>query len=178
VPPNVITEVLLKLVPVIFKKDPVPALVGAKEVIVGAGINVNPANEAVPPGVVRLTAPDEPAPTIAIIDVEDITVNAVTGVPPNVRANVLLKLVPVILINAPAAAVDGAKEVIVGAGINVKPAKDAVPPGVVKLTAPVEPEPTMARMEVEETTVKEFTGVPPSVKAKVPVKLVPLIVRK
>jgi hypothetical protein len=36
----------------------------------------------------------------------------------------------------------------------------------------------MARMEVEETTVKEFTGVPPSVKAKVPVKLVPLIVRK
>lgn len=52
----------------------------------------------------------------------------------------------------------------------VNPANDAVPPGVVRLTAPVEPVPTIATMVVEESMVKEATGVPPKVSAKVPVK--------
>jgi hypothetical protein len=132
---------------------PSAAAVGAKEVMVGAGMKVNPANDAVPPGVVRLTAPVEPVPTIAIMEVDERTVNDDTGVPPSITSNVLLKLVPVILINAPAAAVVGAKEIIVGAGIKVNPANEAGPPGVVKLTAPLEPEPTIATMEVEDTTV-------------------------
>lgn len=139
---------------------------------------MNPAREALPPGVVRLTAPEEPLPTVATIDVEDTTVNDVTGVPPNVTNRVPFRLVPVIFINAPAPAFAGAKEVMVGAGINVKPASDAVPPGVVKLTAPVDPLPTIAIMEVEETTVKDVTGVPPNVMAEVLLKLVPVIVIK
>jgi hypothetical protein len=52
----------------------------------------------------------------------------------------------------------------------LKPSKEAVPPGVVRLTAPVEPDPTMATMVVDESTVKKATGVPPKVSAKVPVK--------
>ena len=127
---------------------------------------------------VRLTAPVEPEPTMATMVVEEITVNEVTCIPPRVTAKVFIKLVPVMVITIPEAAAVGVKAVMVGAGIKVKPSSDEVPPGVVKLTAPVEPEPTLARMEVGETTVKEFTGVPPSVKAKVPVKLVPLIVSK
>jgi hypothetical protein len=112
---------------------------------------------------------------MATIDVEETTVNDVTGVPPNVMADVLLKLVPVILINAPAAAVVGANALIVGAAINVKPANEAEPPGVVRLTAPLEPLPTIATIDVEDTTVNDDTGVPPNVIIEVPVKFVPVI---
>ena len=175
VSPNVMAKVLLKLVPVIVMSAPAAAEVGANAVIVGAGINVNPASDAVPPGVVRLTAPEEPLPTTAIMDVEETTVNELTGVPPNVMVEVLLKLVPVMVIKAPAAAVVGANAVIVGAGMNVNPASEAVPPGVVKLTAPEEPLPTIAIMDVEETTVNDATGVPPKVSTEVPLKLVPVI---
>jgi hypothetical protein len=175
VPPSVTTEVLLKFVPVILRSTPAAAVVGANAVIVGAGMKVNPSSEAVPPGVVKLTAPDEPAPTMAIIEVEETTVNDVTDVPPNVIADVLLKLVPVIVMSAPAAAVVGANAVIVGAGMNVNPASEAVPPGVVKLTAPEEPLPTIATIVVDDTTVNELTAVPPNVKAVVPSKLVPVI---
>jgi len=147
----------LKLVPVILINAPAAAVTGANVVIVGAGMKVNPASKAEPPGVVRLTEPVAPIPTTATIEVEDTTVNEVTKVPPSVIADVLVKFVPVMLMIAPAAAVVGANAVIVGAGINVKPANEAVPPGVVRLTAPVEPELTLATIDVEETTVKPAT---------------------
>ena len=175
IPPNVIANALLKLVPVIVISAPAAAVIGANAVIVGAGMKVNPSSEAVPPGVVKLTAPDEPAPTIATIDVEDTTVNARTGVPPNVMIEVPLKLVPVIVIIIPLPAAKGEKLVMVGAGIKINPAKEAVPPGVVKLTAPEDPIPTIATIEVDEMTVKELTDVPPNVKANVPSKFVPVI---
>jgi hypothetical protein len=175
VPPRVITDVLSKFVPVIPIRAPAPAIIGEKEVMVGAGINVNPASEAVPPGVVRLTAPVEPAPTTAMMEVEETTVNDVTSVPPRVITDVLSKFVPVILIRAPAPAIIGEKEVMVGGGMKVNPLSDAVPLGVVKLTAPEEPLPTTAIIEVLETTVKEVTGVPPRVMADVLLKLVPVI---
>ena len=178
VPPSVTTEVPLKLVPVIVMSVPTAAVVGENAVIVGAGMKVKPSNEAVPPGVVKLTAPDEPAPTMAIIEVEETTVNDVTDVPPNVIADVPLKLVPVIVMSVPAAAVVGANAVIVGAGMKVNPSNEAVPPGVVRLTAPVDPLPTIAIMEVEETTVNELTGVPPNVMVEVLLKLVPVMVIK
>jgi hypothetical protein len=54
---------------------------------------------------------------MATIDVEETTVNDVTGVPPNVITVVPVKFVPVMLMTAPAAALVGAKDVIVGAGI-------------------------------------------------------------
>ena len=93
VPPNVIREVPVKFVPVIVINEPVPALVGAKEVMVGdemgeGGIKINPDNDAVPPGVDKLTAPVAPVPTVATIEVEETTVKDVTGVPPKVMADV------------------------------------------------------------------------------------------
>jgi hypothetical protein len=171
----VIADVLLKLVPVILIIAPAAALVGAKVVILGADIKVKPASDAVPPAVVRLTAPVAPVPTIATIDVEETTVNDVTSVPPNVITEVPVKFVPVMLMIAPADALVGAKDVILGADMKVNPASDAGPPGVVRLTAPVDPVPTIATMEVDDTTVNEVTGVPPNVIIEVPVKFVPVM---
>ena len=54
-------------------------------------MKLKPANDADPPSVVRLTAPDDPVPTMATIEVADTTVNVDTGVPPNVMAYVLSK---------------------------------------------------------------------------------------
>ncbi|MFH1242063.1 MAG: hypothetical protein V1689_06825 [Pseudomonadota bacterium] len=51
----------------------------------------------------------------------------------------------------------------------------AVPPGVVTVTLPVDPVPTVAVIWVDELTVKE-AAVPPNVTALVPVKLVPWMV--
>ena len=175
VPPKVIIEVPVKFVPLMLMTAPAAAVLGAKDVIAGADKKVKPASDALPPGVVRLTAPVAPVPTIATIDVEETTVNDETGVPPNVIADVLLKLVPVILIIAPADALVGAKDVILGADIKVNPGRDALPPGVVRLTAPVAPVPTIATIDVEETTVNDVTAVPPNVIAEVPVKFVPVM---
>jgi hypothetical protein len=114
---------------------------------------------------------------MATIDVEETTVNEVTGAPPNVITEVPVKFVPVILIIAPAAALVGAKDVMVGeglddGGININPASDAVPPGLVRLTAPVEPVAILATIEVEETTVNDVTRVPLNVIKDVLLKLV------
>ena len=84
-------------------------------------------------------------------------------------------MVPIIVITVPLAAAIGEKLVIVGAGINVNPSKLAIPPGATKLTAPVAPVPTIATMDVEETTVKTSTAVPPRLMAVVPEKFVPNI---
>jgi hypothetical protein len=176
VPPRVIIDVPSKLLPVIVINAPVAAAVGVKEVVMGGGININPFKVAVPPGVVRPSAPDEPLPTIATIEVDETRVNAVTEVPPRVIIDVPSKLLPVMLINAPVATAVGVKEVMMGGGINVKPFKLAVPPGVVKLSAPVEPLPILATTEVDETTVNVVTGVSPRVIIDVPSKLLPVIV--
>jgi hypothetical protein len=154
----------------------VAAAVGVKDVMMGAGINIKPFKLAVPPGVVKLSTPEDPLPTTATIVVDETTVNEVTGVPPRVIADAASKLLPVMVINALVAATVGVKDIMMGAGINIKPFKLAVPPGVVKLSAPVEPLPILATMEVDETTVNEVTGVPPRVIADVASKLVPVMV--
>jgi len=74
VPPKVTAVAPLRLVPVIITEVPLAPIVGVNEVMVGAGINVNPAEEAVPPGVVTLTLPEAPAPTTAVMLVADTTV--------------------------------------------------------------------------------------------------------
>ena len=151
------------------------------DIILGGEIKkVNPWSDVVPPGVVKITAPEEPVPTMATIDVEETTVNDATGIPPNVIIEVPVKFVPLMLMIAPAAALVGAKDVMVGegtdeGGINIKPTSDALPPGVVRLTAPEVPVPTMATIDVEETTVNDVTGVPPNVITVVPVKFVPVM---
>jgi len=61
VPPKLTAVTPVKLVPVSVTVAPTAALVGVKLVIFGGGINVNPANVPVPPGVVTATAPVAPA---------------------------------------------------------------------------------------------------------------------
>jgi hypothetical protein len=73
--PPIVTEVApLRLVPVIVTVAPLAPVVGVNDVMVGAGMNANPAEEAVPPGVVTLTLPEAPAPTTAVMVVADTTV--------------------------------------------------------------------------------------------------------
>jgi hypothetical protein len=175
-PPNLTAVAPVKLLPVIVIDAPVIPLVGPKEVMVGAGININPARVAVPPDVVTLTFPEVPAPTTAVILVAELTVNEVAAVPPKLTAVAPAKFVPVIVIEAPLLALVGVKEVMIGAGINVNPAIVAVPPALVTATLPDAPAPTVAVMFVGELTVNDDAGIPPKLTATASVKLVPLIV--
>ena len=115
-PPMLIAVGLFKLVPVMVTRVPAGPLLGANEFIVGAGgIKIKPESAADPPAAVRLRAPVAPLPTMAEMVVADKTWKDVTDIPPNVIAVVVFKLVPVIVMVAPVPALEGVKEVIVGA---------------------------------------------------------------
>jgi len=126
VPPKVTLVVPVKLVPPIVTFTPTGPLVGAKDVIVGAGgVTVNAvALVAVPPGAVTTIVPvDAPAGTVAVSDVSEATMND-APVPPNFTLVVPVKLVPVIVTVMPTGPLAGLNDVIVGAGGGV------VEPGV------------------------------------------------
>jgi hypothetical protein len=115
-PPMLIAVGLFRLVPVIVTNVPTGPLLGAKEMMVGVGgMKINPDRAAVPPAEVTLTAPVAPAPTTAEMVVEESTWKDATDIPPNVIAEVLFKLVPVIVMVAPVPALVGVKEDMVGA---------------------------------------------------------------
>jgi hypothetical protein len=177
VPPKLTTLALVKPVPVIVTEAPAPAVVGVKEVIVGVAAEyVNPVSVPVPPAVVTLTAPVVPVPTTAVICVAELTVKLVAAVPPKLTALALVKPVPVIVTEAPAPAVVGVNELIVGAVVeNVNPDSVPVPTGVVTLTDPVAPVPTNAVICVSELTVKLVAAVPPKLTVLALVKPVPVI---
>jgi hypothetical protein len=166
----------VKLDPVIVISDPATALVGVNDRITGAGINVNPANVATPPGVVTLILPDAPFATTAVRVVLFTTVKEAAGTAPKLTRVAPVKLVPLIVTTIPAPAVAGVKEEIIGAGINVNPAAVAVPAGVVTLTLPELPLATTAVIVVALITVKEVAPRPPKLTMEAPVKLVPVIV--
>ena len=87
-------------------------------ILVGfAGIQVNPAWVAVPPGVVTLTLPVEPEPATAVIWVAEFTIKEDAAVPPKLTAVASVKLVPVIVTVDPLPAVVGVNDPIVGAGL-------------------------------------------------------------
>jgi len=178
VPPKLTDVAPVRLVPVMVTVDPLPALVGVNEEMVGAAINVNPAKIAVPPGVVTLTLPEVPIPTTAVIVFASTTVNDVAAVPPKLTAVAPVRFVPVIVTVDPLPALVGVSEEMVGAGepINVNPAKVAVPPGVVTLILPEAPAPTTAVIVVAFTTVNDVAAVPPKLTAVAPVRFVPVIV--
>jgi len=176
IPPKLTAVAPVKSVPVIVTDVPAPPLVGVKDVIVGAGINVNPANDADPPTVVTLTSPDAPVPTVAVRLVAELTVNKVAATPPKLTALAPVRLVPVIVTDVPVPPLAGVKEVIVGDGINEKPASVAVPPAVVTLTFPEAPAATTAVILVGELTVNEVAAKLPKLTAVAPVRLVPVIV--
>src|ERR1700741_1220823 len=93
---------------------PDDAGLGAKFVIVGAGTQVNPDFVPVPCDVVTTTLPDAPAPTTAVIDVGETTLNEVAAAPPNVTLVAPVKLVPVIVTETVLPAPDGVNELIAG----------------------------------------------------------------
>ena len=152
VPPNVTAVAPVKFVPVITSVAAPAARGEVMPVTVGAPIK--PASVAVPPGVVTETVLllVAPTPTTAVILVELNTVNDATATPPRLTTDAPVKLVPVMVTVAPAAADVGKIEVIVGAD-TVKVTTDvAVPPGVVTETVPVVPLPTTALMLVALST--------------------------
>jgi hypothetical protein len=97
VPPKLTAVAPVKLVPVIVTVCPVPAEVGLKDVIVGGGRYVKPANVPVPDAVVTETTPEVPAATVALILVALTTVNVDAAVPPKLTAVAPVKLVPVMV---------------------------------------------------------------------------------
>ena len=127
--------------------------VGLNEIIVGAGISEKPPSVAVPPGVVTDTIPSAPAPTTAVIIVEDITVKLFAGIPPKLTADAPVRFNPVIVTVLPVPVAKGVKEIIDGAPIKVKPDLVAVPPNVVTEISPLVPAPTTALICVEDKTV-------------------------
>ena len=98
--------------------DPViPGIFNKMEevLILVTGLNVNPAREAFPFGVMICISPEVPLPTVAVIVELSTTVNEEAGVPPKVTAEVLLKFFPFIMISVLGDPEVGLKEVIEGA---------------------------------------------------------------
>ena len=77
-------------------------------------VKINPVRAAVPPALVKLTAPLAPLPTTAEMVVEESTWKVATDNPPKVITVVVFKLVPVIVMFAPVPALDGVKDRMVG----------------------------------------------------------------
>ena len=138
--PLKVTELApVKFVPVIVTEAPTAPLVGEKLVIVGPRITVNVAAlVAVPAGVVTAMAPlVAPAGTVAVIWLAEST-TYVALLPLKVTELAPVKLVPVIVTEAPTAPLVGEKLVIVGATITVNVAAlVAVPAGVVTAMGPL-----------------------------------------
>jgi arylamine N-acetyltransferase len=168
----------VKLMPVIVTAAPIGPLDGTTVLTVGAGMTVNKLPTPVPFGVVTEIAPVvAPTGTVAMIWVPEVTETVVAGVPWNATIVVPLRLVPVIVTTVPIGPLDGATEVIVGAGMTANELPVPVPLGVVTEIAPVEaPTGTVAVIWVSVLTVKVMAAVPWNATAVAPVKLMPVIV--
>jgi hypothetical protein len=128
-----------KFVPVSVTEVPTGPRFGEQDTMVGAGMNVKSlALVVVPPGVVTLILPVvAPAGTDVSIRVAETTVKLAV-VPSNRTPVAPPKFVPVIVTEVPIGPLAGAKESMVGAGMNVKSlGLVAVPPGVVTRILPV-----------------------------------------
>jgi len=188
VAPNVTAVAPVKFVPVIVTIVP-PAVgpdVGESDVTVGAGTYMNwfagPV-ALVPPGVVTLTLTmPKPAGDVAVICVDELTVNDVAAIAPKVTAVAPVRFVPVIVTIVPPAAGPDVGEIEVTDGVctYVNWSADVialVPPMVVTVTstAPV-PAGATAVICVAELTANDVAGVAPNETAVAPVKFVPVIV--
>ena len=113
-PPKLTAVAPVKSTPVMVIVSPSFPNVGAKEVIVGGGIKVNPANVLVPSEVVTSMLPEVPLATTAVISVSELTEKEAAAVPPKLTAVVPVKLVPVIVTVAPLAALVGVNDIMFG----------------------------------------------------------------
>jgi hypothetical protein len=146
IPPMVKAVAKPRFVPVMLTKVPTEPEEGENEVMVGfaPALKVNPPRLPVPPGLVIETDPEVPAPTIAVMVVLLMILNEAAAEPPKFTEVAVEKLLPVMVTLVPDPAEVGVKEVMVGAGTKVNPAKPAVPPLVVTETTPVAPPATTA----------------------------------
>ena len=106
----------LKLVPVMVTVTPAAAVVGTKPVIPGGGRKVKPPREPWPVGVTTFTFPEAPLPTVALMEVDDNTVNPNAETPPKLTDVAPKKFTPVIMTRLPAPAIVGVKEVTITGG--------------------------------------------------------------
>ena len=118
-------------------------------------MKVNPGRLAVPPCALMRTKPLLPGPTTAVMVLLLTKEKDDAAVPPKLTEVKPVKLLPLMVTVVPLGAISGLKEVITGTGIAaiLKPARLAVPPGVVTLTLPLEPKLTVAVMVLLFTTV-------------------------
>lgn len=116
--PNFTAVAPVKLAPFMVTVWSVAAVVGVKELIIGAATNVKPASVAVPAGVVTKTLPEAAALlTTAVMVVVFTTVKEAAAPPPKLTAVAQEKSVPVMVTVVPAAAVVGVNDVMAGAGV-------------------------------------------------------------
>jgi hypothetical protein len=167
-----------KFVPPIVTLAPTPPPVGAKLVIVGAGMTIKLVGLIpVPPCAVTRNGPVvAPVGSVASIAVAEISVK-LAGLPLNVTAVAPVNSVPPIVTLVPTGPLAGVTLVIAGGGMTVKlVALVAVPPRVVTLSGPVvAPAGTVASIAEAEVTVK-LAARPLNMTAVAPVKSVPPIV--
>ena len=123
VPPKVTAVAPVKLVPVIVTVDPLPALVGINEVIVGAGITLKLVElVAVWPPTVTVIAPVVAPEGTEVVMLVLVLVVTVALVPLNITvlfAALALKFVPVIVTDVPTGPLVGLKLVMVGGGVTI-----------------------------------------------------------
>ncbi len=154
----------------------IPALLSSSFTTIFGNRKVNPARLPVPPAVNTETFPLAPTgDSTAVIDVADTTVNELAGTPPNCTPLTFVKSVPVIVITSPAAADVGVNDVTVGGGKYVNPVAVTEPPGVVTVTSPEAPVPTLAESDVIDRVLNDVASTPPKVTDDTPMKLVPVI---
>lgn len=177
-PPKRTAVTPIKFIPVITTVSPAAAATGANEVIVGAGAtNTKPSTSAKPPREESVTLPVEPnSETTARMSVSARTVNEAAVTPPKRTAVTPLKFAPRISTWSPGPPLRGSNDVIVGAGINMKPPRAITPAGVVTSTLPLAaPFGTTAMISVGETIRKLAAGTPPKLTAVAPERLAPII---
>ena len=111
--------ILLKFFPLMVSTEPAGAEAGEKDVITGCfgSIKVNVFLAAVPYEVVTATVPLPPSGTIAVMVVEETTVNEAAGKLPILTAVAPLKLNPDMVIVVPAVPDVGVTVVITGTGM-------------------------------------------------------------
>lgn len=152
--PFIVTELLAGVIlnpdPVIVTLVPTTPLIGLKLVMEGSTVKLEELVASCPLTVTVIG--DGPAVTpagtevVILVVVEDVTVAAMPFIVTALLAGVVLNPVPVIVTLVPTMPLDGAKDVITGAGIKTKPVWVAVPPGVITDTLPEVPLDTTAEI--------------------------------
>ena len=85
------------------------------------------------------------------------------------------KPAPIIVIGVPTSPAIGKNELIIGAGLKVKPPARTVPPWLTTTNSPVSPSGTTAVTILSATKAKVVAALPPKLTEVVPVRLAPFI---